>query len=67
MDGSSGSPVFDAEMRLIGLHHNRGTKGKDGQFKNNRGIPIKAIRDHLICEYPDVAAVLKVKKKLRTQ
>ena len=42
LKGSSGSPVFDRQFRLIGLHHNRGER--DGQFyANNRGIPIKTI------------------------
>ncbi|TWU09726.1 trypsin-like serine peptidase [Allorhodopirellula heiligendammensis] len=46
LEGSSGSPVFDRQFRLIGLHHNRGEQ--DGRFyANNRGIPIKTIAKYL--------------------
>lgn len=46
LKGSSGSPVFDRQFRLIGLHHNRGEK--DGRFyANNRGVPIKTICKYL--------------------
>jgi V8-like Glu-specific endopeptidase len=46
--GNSGSPVFNAEWRLIGLHH-RGLrnmpklKGKEGTYPANEGIWIQAI------------------------
>lgn len=46
--GSSGSPVFNAEWKLIGLHHAGGeamTKlnGEPGTYQANEGIWIKAI------------------------
>ncbi len=46
--GSSGSPVFNAEWKLIGLHHAGGeamTKlnGESGTYEANEGIWIKAI------------------------
>jgi hypothetical protein len=49
--GSSGSPVFDADWRLIGLHHSYRSKvpGADGPYPANEGISIfdilKAIRE----------------------
>jgi V8-like Glu-specific endopeptidase len=48
--GSSGSPVFNAEWKLIGLHHAGGeamTKlnGESGTYEANEGIWIKAIRE----------------------
>jgi V8-like Glu-specific endopeptidase len=46
--GSSGSPVFNQDWRLIGLHHAGGEmmprlNGKDGTYEANEGIWIKAI------------------------
>ena len=40
--GSSGSPVFDAEWRLIGLHHSYRSKvaGAEGPYPANEGISI---------------------------
>lgn len=46
LKGSSGSPVFDRQFRLIALHHNRGEEG-DKFFKNNRGIPVAKIVSQL--------------------
>lgn len=43
--GSSGSPVFNADLEVIGLHH-RGDPNADGlrmQAKHNQGIPIRRI------------------------
>src|SRR3954454_18724869 len=50
--GSSGSPVFDDEWRLIGLHHSGGTRmpqlnGAGGTYAANEGITIDAIRGGL--------------------
>jgi uncharacterized protein with NAD-binding domain and iron-sulfur cluster len=47
--GSSGSPVFDAQWRLIALHHAGGLSmrrlnGKPGVYPANEGIWIEAIR-----------------------
>ena len=46
--GSSGSPVFNAEWKLIGLHHAGGEampklNGASGTYQANEGIWIKAI------------------------
>lgn len=46
--GSSGSPVFNAEWKLIGLHHSGGEamaklNGASGTYEANEGIWIKAI------------------------
>ena len=46
--GSSGSPVFNAEWKLIGLHHLGGDamaklNGQSGTYEANEGIWIKAI------------------------
>lgn len=48
--GSSGSPVFDAGWKLIGLHHAGGEamsklNGESGTYEANEGIWIKAIRE----------------------
>jgi tetratricopeptide (TPR) repeat protein/V8-like Glu-specific endopeptidase len=47
--GSSGSPVFDGEWQLIGLHHSGGTlprlNGAGGEYSANEGIRPSAIRD----------------------
>lgn len=43
--GSSGSPVFDNQLNLVALHHNRGQllpEQKD-VYENNRGIPLHKI------------------------
>ena len=50
--GSSGSPVFDGEWRLIGLHHAGGTgmpqlNNAGGTYAANEGITIDAIRGGL--------------------
>ena len=63
LDGSSGSPVFDSEMRLLALHHNRGVRDSDGKYRNNRGVPLETIRDHLDEHHPDVAKLFLAKKK----
>lgn len=44
--GSSGSPVFNRKLRLIGVHHNGGDQ-EHGRFINNRGIPTSKILHHL--------------------
>ena len=46
--GSSGSPVFNAEWRLVGLHHVGGEalpklNGEPGTYEANEGITISAI------------------------
>jgi hypothetical protein len=43
--GSSGSPVFDHNFKVIGIHHNRGEikSGSNQYYSNNRGIPINLI------------------------
>jgi S1-C subfamily serine protease len=48
--GSSGSPVFNQEWKLIGLHHAGGDavprlNGKTGTYQANEGIWIASIRD----------------------
>src|SRR5262249_20008838 len=48
--GSSGSPVFNQDWKLIGIHHAGGDavpmlNGKTGTYQANEGIWIKAISD----------------------
>ena len=55
--GSSGSPVFDDEWRLIGLHHAGGTRMPQlnkagGTYAANEGITIDAIRGGLAIDPP---------------
>jgi hypothetical protein len=50
--GSSGSPVFNQEWKLIALHHAGGQSvpklnGKDGSYQANEGILIGAIRQSI--------------------
>lgn len=50
--GSSGSPVFNANWDLIGLHHAGRTdmprlKGKEGVYEANEGIWIQSIKNKL--------------------
>jgi len=57
--GSSGSPVFDNEWRLIGLHHSGGARmpqlnNAGGTYAANEGITITAIRARLAARSPDV-------------
>ena len=49
--GSSGSPVFDSDWRLVALHHAGDPDTVKPEF--NEGIPISTIAKH-----PDVAAYL---------
>jgi hypothetical protein len=56
--GSSGSPVFDDEWRLIGLHHAGGTgmpqlNRAGGTYAANEGITIDAIRGGLAHRPPE--------------
>jgi len=56
--GSSGSPVFDDEWRLIGLHHAGGTRvpalnRAGGTYAANEGITIDAIRGGLAHRPPE--------------
>ena len=59
--GSSGSPVFDDEWRLIGLHH-AGSTGMPrlnragGTYPANEGITIEAIRGGLAQRPPERSA-----------
>ena len=46
--GSSGSPVFNADWKLVGLHHSGGEampklSGEPGTYEANEGISIAAI------------------------
>ncbi len=55
--GSSGSPVFDHEWRLIGLHHVGGDRipqlnKAGGTYAANEGITVEAIRGRLSAEPP---------------
>lgn len=50
--GSSGSPIFNAQWRLIGLHHSgtdkmKRLRGQEGEYAANEGIRISAIREAL--------------------
>ena len=47
--GSSGSPVFNQDWELLGLHHSGGKdmaklNGKEGRYAANEGIWIEALR-----------------------
>ena len=42
--GSSGSPVFDATGRLVGLHHYGFAEGQIEEWTENRAIRIKLVR-----------------------
>jgi S1-C subfamily serine protease len=55
--GSSGSPVFNVQWKLIGLHHAGSRQmqklnGKEGTYEANEGIWIQAVRDSLARELP---------------
>ena len=57
--GSSGAPVFDAEGRLIGLHHlgfNGG--GACASDKMNKAVRIKEIVDSVTRKHPGIASEL---------
>lgn len=50
--GSSGSPVFDGDWRLLGLHHGGGgdvprLKGAGGTYAANEAILVSAIRERI--------------------
>lgn len=46
--GSSGSPIFNKSLELIGLHHSGGKDWPaDNTFLYNQGIPIDKIRSHM--------------------
>jgi hypothetical protein len=49
LPGSSGSPVFDAKLAPVALHHNRGEPHPthSGLVANNRGVPLAKIRTAL--------------------
>jgi hypothetical protein len=49
LKGSSGAPVFDGQLRVFGLHHNRGQidPAATGRTLNNRGTPLERIRAHV--------------------
>jgi V8-like Glu-specific endopeptidase len=60
--GSSGSPVFDDEWRLIGLHHAGGTgmpqlNQAGGTYAANEGITIDAIRGGLADQPPECSSL----------
>ncbi len=54
--GSSGSPVFDDQLRLVGIHH-RGTttmprlNGKEGTYEANEGAWIRNVRLKLAAHF----------------
>jgi V8-like Glu-specific endopeptidase len=56
--GSSGSPVFDNNWRLIGLHHSGGIRmpqlnNAGGTYAANEGITFDAIRRGLATQPPE--------------
>ena len=55
--GSSGSPVFDSQWNLVGLHHAGGfdvlrLNNAGGTYAANEGISVRAIRERLECRPP---------------
>lgn len=49
-EGSSGSPVFDSEWRVVALHHKGGLLREPGsatQYKRNQGIHVNVLVDAL--------------------
>lgn len=46
--GSSGSPVFDNQWVVFALHHSAGDLNTDGTWKNNEGVRIDKIIQHII-------------------
>ena len=60
--GSSGSPVFDKEWKLIGLHHDGGPHArlnkKGGRYNAHEGIWIRAIIA-AIADSPEIRALKK--------
>jgi V8-like Glu-specific endopeptidase len=59
--GSSGSPVFNHDWRLIGLHHAgdlrmRRLNGKEGTYAANEGIWIQTIMKRFQGEWAPVVA-----------
>jgi hypothetical protein len=45
MPGSSGSPVFDTEWRVVAIHHSGGVLGKSATHYCNEGIAINVLLD----------------------
>ena len=45
--GSSGSPCFNRNWDLVGIHHSAGQKGPDGSFIDNEAIKISSIVGYL--------------------
>jgi Trypsin-like peptidase domain/Tetratricopeptide Repeats-Sensor len=57
--GSSGSPVFDAAWKLIGVHHKGSTdlpalNGAGGTYAGNEGITMRAIREGIAQRPPEL-------------
>ena len=51
LGGSSGSPVFDREWRLVAVHHAGGwlhEAGSKGRYYRNEGIPVAVLRAGLV-------------------
>ncbi len=67
--GSSGSPVFDHNFNVIGLHHNRGAiHAMNSQLcKNNRGIPVTLIAKALSGLIPTPSAPAGTGNRLESQ
>ena len=70
--GSSGSPVFNSDWELIGLHHAGGTQlarlhGRPGTYAANEGIWIEAIRAALQRELPSRRRRARPPGRVRTK
>ncbi|GIE99376.1 serine protease [Paractinoplanes rishiriensis] len=55
-EGSSGSPVFDHEWRVVALHHRGGHQllrlhGQAGTYEANEGIRLDRIREALVARF----------------
>ncbi len=63
--GSSGSPVFNNDWKLVALHHAGGEKDPDGTWLNNEGIRIDKIVTDLRNEFGSTEQGRKILAELQ--